>query len=127
MIKEKKNLTETEILVQLAVKGMQEKKAENITILDLKEIRGVMFDNFVICHGNSPAQVEAIADSVDHEIKKATGLNPWKKEGYTNAEWILLDYVDVVVHVFLREAREFYRLESLWADGKRTDIPDMLN
>lgn len=125
MAKEKKNLTETEVLVQLAIKGMQEKKAEQITVLDLKEIHGATFDNFIICHGNSHAQVEAIADSVDLEIKKATGLNPWKTEGYANAEWILLDYFDVVIHVFLKEAREFYRLESLWADGKRTDIPDM--
>ena len=125
MAKRKQNLTEAGVLVELAVKGMQEKKGEQITTLDLTGLHGVVFDNFVICHGNSPAQVEAIADSVDMEIKKATGLNPHKTEGYANAEWILLDYFDVVVHVFLKEAREFYRLESLWADGKRTDIPNI--
>jgi ribosome-associated protein len=91
--------------------------------LNLAKVPNSITDYFIICHGNSRSQVEAIADSVEAEVKKATGANPWHKEGYENAEWILIDYFDVVVHIFLEESRGFYKLEKLWADAERVDVP----
>jgi len=82
-------------------------------------------DYFIICHGTSRAQVEAIAESVQSEVKKAIGINAWHKEGYDNAEWILIDYFDVVVHIFIEEARNFYKLEKLWADAERTNVQEV--
>lgn len=76
----------------------------------------------MICHGDSSTQVDAIADSVIEETRKETGEKPWQKEGMENAQWILIDYVDIVVHVFHREAREFYAIESLWADAPSEEI-----
>ncbi len=126
MIKSKQvKRAESEMLTSIIVKGMQDKKAKDVTVLDLRGLDGSLFDFFVICHGNSPAQVEAIADSVHIRVKKETGMNPWKTEGYANAEWIVLDYVDIVVHIFIEQAREFYNLESLWADAQKTSYEDV--
>jgi len=83
----------------------------------LKNIPNAVSRYFVICHGTSRTQVEAIADSVENLVRKANGSKPWHKEGYENAEWILLDYVDVVVHIFQDQTRSFYKLEELWADA----------
>lgn len=110
------------MLADIIVHGMQEKKAGEIVKLDLAGIPNSITDYFIICHGNSRSQVEAIAESIQAEVKKAVGENPWHKEGYENAEWILLDYFDVVAHVFQPESRAFYQLEKLWADAVRTDI-----
>lgn len=109
---------ESEMLAEIVIKGMQEKKAKDIIFLDLRGLHHAVSDFFVICHGDSNTQVGAIAGSVEAEIKKATGENPWHREGFENAEWILLDYVNVVVHVFQKPQRDFFRLESLWADAK---------
>ena len=113
---------ESAMLAEIAIKGMQEKKAKEIVCLDLRNINNAVSDFFVICHGDSNTQVDAIADSVEFEIKKAIGENPWHREGFENAEWILLDYVNVVVHVFQKPQRDFYRLEDLWADAKTAAI-----
>jgi ribosome-associated protein len=110
------------ILADIAVKGMQEKKAKNIVLMDLRKIHNAVTDYFVICHGDSNTQVDAIAGSVEEEIRKAIGEKPWHREGFQNAEWILLDYVDIVVHVFQKEHRDFYKLESLWADAETAVI-----
>jgi len=91
-------------------------------VLNFRDIPEVICDAFVICTGNSNTQVESIADSIHDAVKKATGENPFHTEGYRNAEWILLDYVDVVAHVFQPETREFYQLEKLWADAPQTLI-----
>ncbi len=86
--------------------------------MDLSDLTEAMCDHFIICEGNSTTQVQAIADNVMHEVKKQTGDLPLSSEGKQNAEWILIDYFDVVVHVFLKEKRAFYQLEDLWSDAK---------
>ena len=110
------------MLADIIVSGMQEKLGLNIVKLNLSGIPNSITDYFVICHGSSRSQVDAIADSVQWEVKKAIGALPSHKEGFENCEWILLDYFDVVVHIFQAEAREFYQLEKLWADAPREDI-----
>lgn len=102
----------------IAVHGMQEKKAQDIVTLDLRKLKGAFADMMVICHGNSDRQVEAIADGVEEEIRLATGEKPLHREGGEKAEWVLLDYVNVVVHVFLEEKRRFYGIEDLWGDAE---------
>lgn len=111
------------MLADIIVQGMQERKALDIVKLNLSKVPNSITDYFVICHGTSRSQVEAIADSVAAEVKKAIGVNPWHKEGFENAEWILLDYFDVVVHIFQTEFREFYKLEKLWNDADREEVP----
>ncbi|MDG1262221.1 MAG: ribosome silencing factor [Flavobacteriales bacterium] len=108
----------TEHLVEVVVNAMQEVKGENIVSLDLKEVTHSVADYFVICHANSHTQVQAIARRVEEETMKTLNDRPWHKEGIQNAEWVLLDYTDIVVHVFYKEARTFYALEDLWADGE---------
>jgi len=100
-----------------------EVKAQDVLILNLKKLTTVA-DYFVICTGDSDVQVKAIADKVKEELKKA-GISVWHDEGYENRSWILLDYVDVVVHVFHREARMFYNLEKLWGDAKVEQVKDV--
>ena len=107
-----------EQLSQIVVKGMQEKKGEDIVVMDLRDIHNAVADFFVICSGNSDTHIDAIAESVDKEVYKVDGEDPWHREGYANKTWVLLDYVDVVVHVFNKDRREFYQIESLWGDAK---------
>ncbi len=121
MVKHKKSET-SGMLADIIVKGMQEKLGMDIVKLNLSGIPNSITDYFIICHGSSRSQVDAIADSVQAEVKKAVGLNPSHKEGFENCEWILLDYFDVVVHVFQAEYRSFYQLEKLWADAPREDV-----
>lgn len=97
---------------------MSDKLAKDPVILDFRHLPGNLYDSFVICHGNSAIQVEAIADHVIETVKAQTGLNPWHTEGFKNTEWILIDYVDVVVHIFQETRRKFYNLEQLWADAE---------
>jgi len=110
----------SEQLSKVVVKGMQEMKAEDIVVMDLRSVNNAIADFFVICSGNSDTHIDAIAESVDHEVNKSDGQNPWHREGLSNKIWVLLDYVDVVVHVFNHDNREFYALESLWGDAKIT-------
>ena len=105
-------------LRDLIVKGMQEKKAQDVVVMDLRHVKNAICDYFVICSGNSDTQIDAIASSVEEEVYKAIGQNPWHQEGKTNREWILIDYVDVVVHVFRKDRRSFYDLEQLWGDAE---------
>ena len=105
-------------LSNLIVEGIRQRKGKNIVCLDFDGMHNDFCKFFIICHGTSRTQVEAIADSVDETVKRALGVNPWHSEGYENAEWILLDYIDVVVHVFQERTRRFYRLEELWADAQ---------
>ncbi len=121
MAKRKKSET-SGMLADIIVKGMQEKLGLDIVKLNLSGIPNSITDYFVICHGSSHSQVDAIADSVQAEVKKAVGALPSHKEGFENCEWILLDYFDVVVHVFQTETRGFYQLEKLWADAPREDV-----
>jgi ribosome-associated protein len=109
---------DSEQLTQAVAHGMQEKKASDIVILDLRNVKNAVTDYFVICSGNSDTQVDAITDSVEQEVYKILGQDPWHKEGKENKEWILLDYVDVVVHVFKKDRRHFFALEDLWGDAE---------
>ena len=102
---------------ELIVHGMLEKKAQDIVIMDLNDVPNAVADYFVICTGSSDTQIDSIADSVEEEVFKASGLHPWRKEGKERREWILIDYVDVVVHIFKKDKREFYALEKLWGDA----------
>lgn len=122
MAKKTSNLTESEVLARLAAQGMDNKKGDDIVILDLRELQSAPANFFVICSGNVPSHVSAISDGVFEVIKKATGQNPYKVEGYDNAEWILMDYFDVVVHIFQKDKRDFFRLEELWADAKEVKL-----
>ena len=104
-------------LAEQIVLGMQEKKAFEIVTLDLREIKGSVADYFIICSGNSDTQIDAIADSIEEEVKKSSGQVPWHREGKQNREWVLLDYVDVVAHIFKKDKRAFFALEDLWGDA----------
>jgi ribosome-associated protein len=111
-------------LVDLVVKGMLEKKAHNITIVDLKKVKSAVANYFVICSANTDTQVDAIRTSIEEEVWKGSGEDVWRKEGLQNREWILLDYADVVAHIFRTDRREFYGLEDLWGDAEITVLDD---
>lgn len=108
---------ESDILTEVIIKGMQEKKGADIVVIDLKSMKNAVSDYFIISSANSDTQLDAIAHSVEEEVFKTMQQHPWQSEGRTNKEWILLDYVDVVVHIFLKGKREFYALEELWGDA----------
>lgn len=113
---------ESIVLARLAAQTMDEKKAEDVRILDLRKVHGAPAEFFVIATCNVPSHVSALSDAVFETVKKATGLNPHKVEGYQNAEWILMDYFDVVVHIFQKDKRAFYRLDELWSDGEELAV-----
>ncbi|MDT0688874.1 ribosome silencing factor [Salegentibacter sp. F188] len=117
----KKETNNDELIAQI-IKGIEEVKGNNIDILDLREIENTVCDYFIICNGTSNTQVNAIVNSVQKSVSKALKDKPWHIEGSENAEWVLMDYVNVVVHVFQRHIREFYDIESLWGDAKITSI-----
>ena len=109
-------------LVDIIIDGMQEVKAKDVVCLDLREIPNSITDYFVICHGDSGSQVDAIAKSVEKLTREQLNDKPFHKEGMQNSEWILMDYINVVVHIFYRDTRKFYDIEGLWADAKITNI-----
>ncbi len=115
---------DSDTLADVAVRGLQERKGVDIVVLNLKELKNAVADYFIICSASSDTQLDALARSVEEEVEKTTGQNPWQTEGRTNREWVLLDYVDVVVHVFLRDRRQFYALEELWGDADITHVAD---
>jgi len=108
-------------LEETVVDAILDKKGEKVVSLDLRKIGDAVADIFIICHATSRTQVKAIADNIDRKVKENLGENPWHSEGFVNFEWVLLDYIDVVVHIFVKERREFYQLEELWQDAERTD------
>ena len=113
------------ILVDTIVDAIQDVKGKDIVVLDLSELPNAITNYFIICTGDSNTQVDGISNSVLKKTRTELKEKPWHQEGVNNSEWILLDYVNVVVHVFYRDIREFYNLEDLWADGIRTDIPNL--
>ncbi|HTF02383.1 MAG TPA: ribosome silencing factor [Bacteroidia bacterium] len=117
-----KEKDEGRILAESVIEGILEKKGQNIRWLDLRKIENAVCDYFIICEGGSNTQVEAIAGEVEHMVKRQTGERPYRSEGWENALWILIDYVDVVVHVFERDTRDFYKLEALWADAEEIKV-----
>ena len=112
----------TDNLLSVIIKGIDDVKGEDIQLLDLREIDNTVCDYFIICSGNSNTQVNAISGSVQKVVSKELKDKPWHVEGQNNSEWILMDYVNVVVHVFQKHVREFYDIESLWGDAKITQI-----
>jgi ribosome-associated protein len=119
-------MDETQSLLHSIVEGIQEKKGKKITVIDLSGIEGLVYSYFVICEGDSTTQVSSIADSVKDYVREKLRIKPVATDGYQNAQWIVLDYGAVLVHVFLKETRNFYKLESLWSDAQLTDVPDIL-
>ena len=117
-----KQKVSTDELVSVIIKGIDDVKGESIKLLDLREIENTVCDYFIICSGNSNTQVNAISGSVQKTVSKELKDKPWHIEGQTNSEWILMDYVNVVVHIFQKQIRDFYDIESLWGDAKITDI-----
>ncbi len=115
----------SDFLAEMAVKGMEEKKGKKIIKIDLKGVHAAVADYFIICHGDSDKQVQALARSVEEVIQKNAQDKPISREGEELGRWILLDYVDVVVHIFLGELRDFYSLEDLWSDGEFTTYEDL--
>jgi len=117
-----KTETNNDQLIAQIIKGIEEVKGNNIDILDLREIDNTVCDYFVICSGTSNTQVNAIVSSVQKIVSKSLKDKPWHVEGSDNAEWVLMDYVSVVVHVFQKHIREYYDIEGLWGDAKTTSI-----
>jgi len=110
--------TNSKKLVQSIIHGIQKKKGKGIISLNLTKLPNSVSNYFIICHGNTKIQVEAIAEAIEENVRQKIADKPWHKEGLENAEWILLDYVDVVVHIFQESTRSFYNLEKLWADAE---------
>lgn len=109
-------------LIATILSGIEEVKGKEITILDLREIENTVCDYFIVCEGTSNTQVNAIVNSIQKQVSKTIKDKPWHIEGNDNAEWVLMDYVNVVVHVFQKHIREYYDIESLWGDAKTTEI-----
>ncbi|AZJ36279.1 MULTISPECIES: ribosome silencing factor [Tenacibaculum] len=114
--------TNTDDLLAVIIKGIDDVKGEDIQLLDLREIENTVCDYFVVCSANSNTQVNAISGSVQKIVSKELKDKPWHVEGQGNSEWVLMDYVNVVVHIFQKQVREFYDIESLWGDAKITEI-----
>lgn len=118
-------MNETKKLIQQITEGIQDKKGKKITIADLSKIGDTICNYLIICQGNSPSQVAAIVESVREFAREGANSKPIAIDGLRNAEWVAMDYSDIMVHVFLPETRDFYNLETLWADAKLTKIPDI--
>ncbi len=112
--------TNTDALLAHIIEGVEEVKGEDINILDLREIENNVCQYFVVCSGNSNTQVRAISSSVQKVVSKALHEKPWHVEGQDTSEWVLMDFVDVVVHIFQKQTRSHYDIESLWGDAKQT-------
>ena len=119
MAKENNN---SDALITTILAGIEDVKGKDIKILDLREIENTVCDYFIICEGNSNTQVNAIVNAVQKKVSKTLKDHPWHVEGSENAEWVLMDYVNVVVHVFQKHIRQYYDIEGLWGDAKTTVI-----
>lgn len=118
-------MNETKALIEAITEGIQDKKGKRIVIADLTEIDDTICNYFIICQGNSPSQVTAIVESIHERARVEAHLKPYAVDGLRNANWVAMDYGEVLVHIFLPEARQFYDLEHLWADAKLNKIPDL--
>ena len=121
MIDKKTNSESTE-LYEAIVEGMKENKANEIVVLDLRHLESAVCDYFVLCSGDSTTHVDGISNAVTRYVRKSIKEKPWHIEGKTNSDWILLDYINVVGHIFYKEARSFYDIEELWSDANRTNV-----
>lgn len=117
-----KNKITADQLITAIISGIEDVKGQEINILDLREIENTVCDYFVVCEGTSNTQVNAIVNSIQKKVSREVKDKPWHVEGEENAEWVLMDYVNVVVHVFQKHIRAYYDIESLWGDAKSTQI-----
>lgn len=117
-----KNNSNADQLIASILSGIEDVKGKDINILDLREIENTVCDYFIVCEGTSNTQVNAIVNSIQKKVSKELKDKPWHIEGNDNAEWVLIDYVNVVVHVFQKHIRDYYDIESLWGDAKTTQI-----
>ena len=117
-------LTKNSKIFKTIIKAIQQKKGENIISLDLRKIPEAVSDFFVICQASSNTQVKAIADSIEDNVKKICGEMPYKHEGYQSLQWVLIDYVNIVVHIMQPDVRKFYKLEEMWSDAALTEHKD---
>ena len=117
-----KHISDPDELITLIIAGIEDIKGQNISILDLRSIENSVCDYFVICAGNSNTQVNAIVNSIQKKVSKSAHEKPYQIEGEDNAEWVLMDYINIVVHVFQKHKREYYAIENLWGDAKITEI-----
>ena len=113
-------LTKNSKIIKTIIAAIREKKGENIISLDLRKINEAVADFFIICEAGNQPQIRAISDNVEDKVKELCSENPYHHEGYNNLQWVLIDYVNVVVHVMLPESRKFYRLEEMWSDAAAT-------
>lgn len=120
----KRRTSAAEKLTKAIVNGMQEKKAQDIVVMDMREVKNAVADFFVICSGTSDKQLAAIADSIEEEVAKELGEDPWHREGKQNKEWMLIDYINVVAHIFRKDKRNYFALEKLWGDALITEIAE---
>lgn len=118
-------MTDNSELVKAIIEAAQEKKGRNITVVDLSSIETAATQGFVLVNGNTPIQVDAIADSIRELVEKSTGIRPFNYDGYQNSQWIVIDYGSIFAHVFLPDFRDRYNLEQLWADAVITQVPDL--
>lgn len=107
------------------IEAIYDKKGQKITVIDLSDIESTPAPEMIVCQARSTSQVAAIADNVRDEVAEALNIKPYAVDGYRNSQWIIIDFGSIMVHIFQPEAREFYRLEDLWSDGKITELPDL--
>ncbi len=117
---------DTSTLINAITEGLLEKKAKDIVLLDVRELT-TLADYFIVCHGTSDTQIRALANSVEKQVKDELGENVWQQEGKDSRRWVILDYVNVVVHIFTEEKRDYYGIERMWNDAKVTEIEDKAN
>ena len=117
----------TEKLYYSILEGLFSKKGKEVTEINLAEVENSICKYFIICHGESNTQVRAISDSIEEKVKEVLNISAWHKEGKENLQWVLLDYIDIIVHIFQKPYRDYYNLEELWADGKIKQIEDVGN
>ena len=118
-------MTDINQLSGLITEAIQDKKGKDVAVIDLSQVDGASTSKFILCTGKSTSQVSAIADNVREAVQKQSGEKPVNYDGYRNSQWIIIDYGDIMVHVFLPDFREFYNLEDLWSDGAVTRLPDV--
>jgi ribosome-associated protein len=118
------NIEKPKEFIKRIVDSIHEKMGKEVVCIDLQKLDQSITDYFIICHGDNDKQVDAIAHNIIDNIKKESNLNPWHKEGFENSQWVLIDYANVLIHIFDRNYREFYNLEELWGDGEITKYED---
>lgn len=111
--------------IEEIIEAITDRKGKKISVMDMAKIDAAPADSFIVCQGSSTSQVSSIADSIRDRIQKNLNIKPYNYDGYKNSQWIIIDYGDVMVHIFLPEFREFYNLEELWSDANIKNVPDL--